>query len=99
MSKFFKNVNSFEDLKKQYKELLKANHPDNGGDVEKMQEINIEYDALFRIWKDRKEKETGETVAETASRTKKKFYTMNGWKGSNYNIDLSLKEIAKIVRT
>ena len=95
----FKNVNSFEDLKKQYKELLKANHPDNGGDVEKMQEINIEYDALFRIWKDRKEKETGETVAETASSTRNEFYTMNGWKGSNYNIDLSLKEIAKIVRT
>ena len=99
MSKMFKNVNSFEDLKKQYKELLKANHPDNGGDVEKMQEINVEYDALFKIWKDRQEKETGETVEETASSTRNEFYTMNGWKGSNYNIDLSLKEIAKIVRT
>ena len=70
MSKMFKNVNSFEDLKKQYKELLKENHPDNGGDVEKMQEINIEYDALFRIWKDRQEKETGETVEETANSTR-----------------------------
>ena len=99
MSKMFKNVNSFEDLKKQYKELLKENHPDNGGDVEKMQEINIEYDALFRIWKDRQEKETGETVEETASSTRNEFYTRNGWKGSNYNIDLSLKEIAKIVST
>lgn len=99
MSKFFKNVNSFEGLKKEYKELLKANHPDNGGDVEKMQEINVEYDALFRIWKDRQEKETGETVEETASSTRNEFYTRNGWKGSNYNIDLSLKEIAKIVRT
>lgn len=99
MSKLFKNVNSFEDLKKQYKELLKANHPDNGGDVEKMQEINIEYDALFRIWKDRQEKETGETVEETANSTRFEFYTMNGWAGSNYNSDLSLKEIAKIVRT
>ena len=99
MSKFFKNVNSFEGLKKEYKELLKANHPDNGGDVEKMQEINVEYDALFKIWKDRQEKETGETVEETASSTRNEFYTMNGWKGSNYNIDLSLKEIAKIVRT
>ena len=98
MSKFFKNVNSFEGLKKEYKELLKVNHPDNGGDVEKMQEINVEYDALFKIWKDRKEKETGETVTETASSTRNEFYTMNGWKGSNHDWNRSLKEVAKIVR-
>ncbi|WP_243141044.1 MULTISPECIES: hypothetical protein [unclassified Lactonifactor] len=32
MKKYFRNVSSFEDLKSQYKALLKANHPDNGGD-------------------------------------------------------------------
>ena len=47
MKNYFKNVKSYEELKSQYKELLKSNHPDNGGDVEVMKEINIQYDALF----------------------------------------------------
>lgn len=36
MTKYFKNIKSFDDLKKQFRELLKANHPDNGGDEEVM---------------------------------------------------------------
>ncbi len=28
---YFKNVNTLEELRKQYKELLKIHHPDNGG--------------------------------------------------------------------
>lgn len=96
--KKFKNVKSFEDLKQQYRELLKANHPDNGGDVETMKEINIQYDALFKIWKDRHEKETGEIVEETAESTRMNFYTDFGWAGGNYDGNLTLKEIAKIVR-
>lgn len=46
--KYFKNVNSYNELKKAYRELLKANHPDNGGDIEVMQAINVEYEALFQ---------------------------------------------------
>lgn len=98
MKKYFASVTSYGDLKKQYRELLKANHPDNGGDLETMKEINIQYDALFAIWKDRQEKKTGEKVAETAQSTRRQFYTMNGWEGSRYDADLSLKEIAQIVR-
>lgn len=98
MSKNFKNVSSFEDLKAQYRELLKANHPDNGGDVERMQEINVEYDALFKIWKDRHEATTGEAVKETAESTRRQFYTAFGWEGSRYDDNLTLKEIAAIVR-
>ena len=37
--KHFKNVKSYEDLKDQYKALLKKNHPDNGGDLETMKEM------------------------------------------------------------
>ena len=96
--KHFKNIKSYDDLKTQYKALLKANHPDNGGDLEAMKEINVEYDALFHIWKDRQEKETGEQIRETAEGTRRQFYTMNGWEGSRYDGNLSLKEIAKIVR-
>ena len=45
---YFRNVNTLEELRKQYKELLKQYHPDNGGSVEIMQEINSEYDRLFK---------------------------------------------------
>lgn len=99
MAKYFKNVKSYENLKEQYKKLLKINHPDNGGKVEVMQEINVEYDALFAIWKNRKETKTGEKVQETAESTRSEFYTQNGWKGSNHDWNRSLKEVAKIVRT
>ncbi len=94
----FKKVKSFEDLKSQYKVLLKANHPDNGGNVTKMQEINAEYDALFKVWKDRKEAQTGEKVTETADDTRCQFYTQFGWEGCNHDWNRSLKEIAQIIR-
>lgn len=99
MSKFFKNVTSFENLKAQFKGLLKENHPDNGGDVAVMQEINSEYDALFRVWKDRQEKATGKPVQETADSTRMQFYTAFGWEGKNHDWNRSLKDIAVIVRS
>lgn len=51
--KYFKNINTLEELRKQYKELLKKYHPDNGGDVEAMKSINVEYDSLFKTLKDK----------------------------------------------
>lgn len=99
MSKYFKSVKSYEELKTQYRELLKKEHPDNGGDVTKMQEINAEYDALFKIWKDYHQKVTGEKVTETADSTREEFYTAFGWKGKNHDWKRSLKEVAAIVRS
>lgn len=99
MAKYFKAVKSFKDLKEQYRTLLKANHPDNGGNTETMQEINVEFDALFSIWKQKYETESNQSVNETAESTRSEFYTEFGWKGDNYDVNLSLKEIAKIVRT
>lgn len=98
MSKYFKSIKSYDDLKNQYKKLLKANHPDNGGNVETMKEINVEYDALFTVWKNKKEVETGEEIKETADSTRSQFYTMFGWEGSNHDWNRSLKEVAQIVR-
>ncbi len=43
--KYFENVNTLE-------ELLKHHHPDNGGNVSDMQEINAEYDKLFKVLKE-----------------------------------------------
>lgn len=51
MNKWFTNVKTIEELRKRYRELLRKYHPDNGGDVSAMQEINVEYDALFAILK------------------------------------------------
>lgn len=44
--KYFKNVNTIEELKKQFKKLAKQYHPDLGGSNEAMKEINAEYEML-----------------------------------------------------
>ncbi len=51
--KYFKDINTLDELRKHYKELLKKFHPDNGGNVADVQEINSEYDRLFKVLKDR----------------------------------------------
>ena len=49
MRKWFKGIENIEQLRKKYKELLKVYHPDNGGNVSDMQEINAEFDELFKV--------------------------------------------------
>lgn len=51
--KYFNTVSDLSEPRKQYKELLKVHHPDNGGNVADMQEINAEYDKLFKMLKDK----------------------------------------------
>lgn len=59
MSKYFKDINTLEELRRQYRDLLKKYHPDNAnGNTEACQEINAEYDKLFKILKDRHESKT-----------------------------------------
>ena len=96
---YFKNVKSLEDLKAKYKKLAVINHPDNGGNIEEMQKINAEYDTLFPIWKSKKVFSTGEEVTESAYSTRNEFYTQNGWRGENFNSNLTTTEIAKRLRT
>ena len=64
---YFKNVSTIEALRRQYKDLLKVNHPDNGGDVATMQEINAEYDKLFKMLKDKHESNTTSGEKEKTS--------------------------------
>lgn len=46
--KWFRNVTTIEELRKQYRELLRKYHPDNEhGDTKITQEINAEYDLVF----------------------------------------------------
>ena len=51
--KYFTNIKTVEELKKQYFALAKKYHPDTAnGSKEIMQEINAEYEALFPRYKD-----------------------------------------------
>lgn len=68
MSKYFKDVNTLEELRRQYRDLLKKFHPDNkDGSTKATQEINAEYDRLFKVLKDRHEKsaDSNENNAKT----------------------------------
>ena len=47
--KYFVNITTLEDLRKEYRRLAKANHPDMGGSAEEMKVINIEYEMCFKI--------------------------------------------------
>ena len=51
MLKYFIGVETIEELKKKYKELAKKLHPDLGGNKEKFQEMNNEYDKLLESLK------------------------------------------------
>jgi len=65
MAKYFKDINTLEELRKQYKELLKKYHPDNAnGSTEATQEINAEYDKLFKILKDRHESKSADNTSK-----------------------------------
>ena len=48
---FIPQPKTLEDLKQAYKTLALKWHPDRGGDLEKMKEINNEYDLLFPLLK------------------------------------------------
>ena len=65
MNKYCNNISTLEELRKQYKELLKLHHPDNGGNVSEMQEINAEYDRLFKILKNQHENNYSSDRAST----------------------------------
>ena len=64
---YFRNINDLQELRKQYKELLKAYHPDNAnGSTEKCQEINSEYDKLFKVLKNKHESKQANTDGKKA---------------------------------
>ncbi len=52
MNTYFKNVQTLDELRKQYKDILKRYHPDNGGSEDITKAINVEYEKLFKILKD-----------------------------------------------
>ena len=54
---YFKNIRTLEELRKEYKRLVKENHPDNGGDLEIIKMINVEYEKAMESLKNADETE------------------------------------------
>lgn len=46
--KWFKEIQSLDELRKLYRKLVVKHHPDNGGSEDAIKEINAEYDILFK---------------------------------------------------
>lgn len=93
---YFSDINSLDELKAAYRHLALKYHPDRGGSTEQMQELNAEFDSRFKVLSI-VGTQTAKT-AQTASSFRSEFYTQNGWKGQNYDIRLTTKEITKLIR-
>lgn len=93
--KYFKNVNTLNALKREYRMLAVKMHPDKGGNTEDMQELNAEFEQLYKVLKITCKANSEEKPEVFINR----FYTENGWCGSNYNSSLTTTDIAKIIRT
>jgi len=88
--KFFSNINSLEELRKEYKRLLKLHHPDNGGTKEASQTINNEYEALFKILKDKHDNKSNNSTSDTAGNSKA---TDNKSTMYDFEADKALREV------
>lgn len=58
---FFADCQTLEELKSKYHKLARENHPDNGGDVEIMKQINAEFDFMHGQLKNTHRKADGTT--------------------------------------
>lgn len=89
MAKYFKDINTLEELRRQYKSLLKRFHPDNAnGSTEATQEINAEYDRLFKVLKDKHESKSDKTADGTAHKESEYSKNMYDWEN-----DKMLREV------
>lgn len=74
MTTYFNNPKTLEELRKQYKNLLKKYHPDNvGGSEEATKDINNEYEKLFKVLKDRHNQTAEDTTRQTYDNMKWDF--------------------------
>lgn len=92
--KYFKNVNSVEQLKKQYRNLAKQYHPDLNKDKDAtriMQAINKEYEELFERYKNVHENADGETYTAKESTTEHSSDFINIINSIiNFNVDIEI---------
>lgn len=100
---YFHNIHSLAELKKQYRTLALANHPDKGGPMQTMQQINDEFARLYEVWKDDTSVSAGASGYEgdyagaTAQQYAECVYNEYRWMGSNYN-GQQVPEVVELVR-
>ena len=87
---YFQNIHSLADLKKEYRRLALQHHPDKGGDTAVMQQVNVEFEKLYDVWKDSTNMSADTTGYEydysgaTAKEYAEYVYNEYRWKGRNY---------------
>jgi len=96
--KYFNRIDTLEELKSEYRRLALENHPDKGGKTETMQEINSEFDLMFRIIEKKTPRKTAAAETETPNEYRRQFYTEHGWAGSRFTPGQGLRDIAPIIR-
>lgn len=69
MKTYFSNVQTLDELRKQYRDLLKKYHPDNGGSEEETKAINVEYERLFKTLKNKHTRQQDTADNKTDSKT------------------------------
>ena len=68
--KWFKDIDTLELLRKEYRKLVVKHHPDNGGSEDAIKEINAEYDILFkRLKNDFEHKDTYKDATDKQKQT------------------------------
>jgi DnaJ-class molecular chaperone len=73
---YFENVTTAEELKKRFHELVKALHPDNGGDPEEFKTMKAQYEKLAnKVWTTHKTA-TGKTYEKAQTQTPAEFADM-----------------------
>lgn len=86
MKKYFININTLEELKKEYRKLMFIHHPDRGGNTIIAQEINAEYDSLFEVLKNKQETTTGTEHNENINEYKDIINELVKYPGLEINI-------------
>ena len=89
MLKYFKNCTTKEECKKMYKKLAFKHHPDRGGDLDTMKEINNEFDWIMKngIFKSAKaKKDTKKDYDFSTSQFKDIITALLGFKGLEIEI-------------
>ena len=66
---YFSDCKTIEDVKRNFKELCKKLHPDNGGDAEKFKSMMSEYEIAFNRYKNIHTSASGETYEKETSET------------------------------
>ena len=94
MKTYFTNINSVEELKKQYKTLCKKYHPDLNHDrdtTEDMKAINNEYEKLFEKYKNIHQTADGETYTAKESTKERSADFINIINSIiNFNVDIEI---------